>query len=123
MARLTLISDTVDRELDAIRRTVEVFEQVGSVEAMIANLRDHARREDQVDTLDLVGHSRGHGFLVMGRWVLDDSPQVAATFSQDLRSALDVWISAHDHIHVDISRAGQGPRRRSPRPRASLLAT
>lgn len=89
MARLTLISDTADRELDAIRRTVEVFERVAGVDSVIANLKDHARREERVDTLDLVGHSRGHGFLVMGNWVLDDSPQVAATFSQDLRSALD----------------------------------
>jgi hypothetical protein len=90
VARLTLISDTADRELDAIRRTVEVFERVGSVDRVVASLRDHARREERVDTLDLVGHSRGHGFLVVGSWVLDDSPQVAATFSQDLRSALDV---------------------------------
>jgi len=90
VARLTLISDTADRELDAIRRTVEVFERVGSVDGVIANLRDHARREKRVDTLDLVGHSRGCGFLVIGSWVLDDSPQVAATFSEDLRSALDV---------------------------------
>jgi hypothetical protein len=90
MARLTLISDTVDRELDAIRRTVEAFERVGSVDDVIANLRDHARREERVDTLDLVGHSRRHGFLVIGGWVLDDSPQVAATFSQELRGALDI---------------------------------
>jgi hypothetical protein len=90
VAQLTLISDTADRELDAIRRTVEVFERVGGVDGMIANLQNHARREERVDRLDLVGHSRGHGFLVMGNWVLDDSPQVAATFSQDLRSALDV---------------------------------
>jgi hypothetical protein len=90
VARLTLISDTADRELDAIRRTVEVFEQVGGVDGIIANLRDHARRETRAETLDLVGHSRSHGFLVMGSWVLDDSPQVAASFVQDLRAALDV---------------------------------
>jgi len=90
VARLTLISDTADRELDAIRRTVEVFERVGGVDGMIANLRDHARHETRAETLDLVGHSRSHGFLVMGTWVLDDSPQVAASFAQDLRAALDV---------------------------------
>jgi len=90
VARLTLISDTADRELDAIRRTVDVFERVGSVDGVIASLCDYARREERVDVLDLVGHSRGRGFLVMGNWVLDDSPQVGATFSQDLRSALDV---------------------------------
>jgi LmbE family N-acetylglucosaminyl deacetylase len=90
VARLTLISDTADRELDAIRRTVERFEQISGVEGLIANLRDHARSETQVATLDLVGHSRGHGFLVLGRWTIDDSPQVAATFGQELRAALDV---------------------------------
>jgi hypothetical protein len=90
VARLTLISDTSDRELDAIRRTVETSERIAGVDALIAKLRDHARCETRAETLDLVGHSRHQGFLVLGTWLIDDSPQVAATFSQDLRGALDV---------------------------------
>ncbi|HEX7700798.1 MAG TPA: hypothetical protein VF403_08755 [Kofleriaceae bacterium] len=89
MSRLTLISDTADRELDAIRRTVHVFESVSGIDALVTSLHDHARRETRAETLDLVGHSRSHGFLVIGHWLIDDSPQVAASFGQDLRVALD----------------------------------
>lgn len=89
MARLTLISDSADRELDAIRRTIEVFDRIADADALIAVLRGHALRRVHAVTLDLVGHSRDHGFLVLGNWVLDDSPQTAATFSDLLRPWLD----------------------------------
>ena len=89
MARLTFISDVADRELDAIRRTVEVFERVASAEQAAVALREHAARGTVAETLDLIGHSRAHGFVALGTWLLDDSPPTAATFSQDLRPALD----------------------------------
>jgi hypothetical protein len=85
VTRLCLISDSADRELDAIRRTVEVYDRVANVEAVVASLHAHALRRVHAVTLDLVGHSRGHGFLVLGDWVLDDSPQTAATFRELIR--------------------------------------
>jgi hypothetical protein len=89
VTRLNLISDTPDRELDAIRRTVEVFDRAHGVDDVIKILRGHAKRETHADTLDLTGHSRSNGFLVVGTWMIDDSPQVAASFGQDLRPALE----------------------------------
>lgn len=89
MVRLTLISDSTDRELDAVRRTIGVFDRIPGADALIAVLRGHALRRTHAVTLDLVGHSRDHGFLVLGDWVLDDSPQTAATFSELIRPWLD----------------------------------
>jgi hypothetical protein len=86
---LTLISDVADRELDAIRRTVRAYDRVGGHESVVVILQDHALRGTRADALDLVGHSRDHGFLVLGSWLLDDSPQTAGTFSQDIAPALD----------------------------------
>ncbi|MEO8845251.1 MAG: hypothetical protein ABI591_02010 [Kofleriaceae bacterium] len=63
---------------------------MSGLDALIAILHAHARCETRAETLDLVGHSRSHGFLVLGHWAIDDSPSVAASFGQDLRGALDV---------------------------------
>ncbi|MEO6777801.1 MAG: hypothetical protein ABI467_33075 [Kofleriaceae bacterium] len=89
MPRLSLISDSADRELDAVRRTVDSFDRIAGVDALISTLRAHALRRMHAVTLDLIGHSRGHGFLVLGNWELDDSPQTAATFSELVRPWLD----------------------------------
>jgi hypothetical protein len=87
--RLSLISDVADRELDAIRGTVRVFERVASVTDVIEVLGAHARRGTRAEVVDLIGHSRGHGFVTLGLWQLDDTPQIAASWRQDLRPALD----------------------------------
>lgn len=87
--RLSFISNSLDRELDAIRRTVQVYDSIGGVDALIEALRFHALRRVHAVTLDLVGHSRDHGFLVLGDWLIDDTPQVAATFREDIRPWLD----------------------------------
>ena len=88
MRRLSLISDSADRELDAIRRTVKVFERVASVTDVIGVLQAHAARGTRAEVVDLIGHSRRHGFVMLGAWQLDDSPQIAATFREELRPAL-----------------------------------
>jgi hypothetical protein len=41
-----------------------------------------------VDVLDMIGHSRSPGFLVVGTWIVDDSPQTAASFSELIRPLL-----------------------------------
>jgi hypothetical protein len=87
--RLSLISDSPDRELDAIRRTVEVFDRIGGAEALVDVLCTHAKHGVHATTLDLIGHSRAHGFLVLGDWVLDESPQTASTFRELIRPPLD----------------------------------
>ena len=89
MPRLSLISDTADRELDAVRRTIDVYDRVRGLANLLSVLRDHADRGIHAETLDVIGHSRGPGFLVIGNWQIDDSPQVAASFSQDLRPILE----------------------------------
>jgi hypothetical protein len=89
MAQLTLISDPADRELNAIRGTVDACDPIADVETLISTLRLHALRRRHAATLDLVGHSRDHGFLVLGNWVLDDSPQTEATFRELIRPWLD----------------------------------
>jgi hypothetical protein len=89
MPRLTLISDTADRELDAVRRTIDCFERVRGHDSVLTVLRDHVDRGTRAETLDVIGHSRGPGFLVVGNWPIDDSPQVAASFSQELRPMLE----------------------------------
>lgn len=90
MRRLSLISALADRELDAIRRTLRVFEDVASAADVIAVLRAHTARGSRVDVIDLIGHSRRHGFLRLGIWQLDDSPQVAATMREEIRPSLAV---------------------------------
>lgn len=89
MARLSLISDTADRELDAVRRAIDVFDRVKGLDSVLSVMRGHVDRGARADTLDIIGHSRGPGFLVVGNWVIDDSPQVAASFSQDIRPMLE----------------------------------
>ncbi len=88
MARVTLISATTDRELAAIRRAVRRYEGVTGEPAVTAALRAHVERGTRAETLDLVGHSGHHGFLVLGDWVVDDSPRTRASFVEHLRPAL-----------------------------------
>ncbi|HEY5948019.1 MAG TPA: hypothetical protein VIV40_21130 [Kofleriaceae bacterium] len=86
--RLNLVSGCGDRELDALRQTLDDFDNIGGLDDLIAVLHGHARRGTRVDLLDAIGHSRAHGFLVIGTWIIDDSRQTAATFMQLLRPAL-----------------------------------
>ena len=89
MARLTLISDTTDRELAAIRRAVTIFEPVDGEPSVVATLRRCASDGLHADVLDLVGHSGRNGFLRLGAWILDDAPQTAGTFDVLLRPSLE----------------------------------
>lgn len=89
MAKLTLISDTVDRELATIRRTVGAFEAVSGEPAVVEVLRKRVAAGQLVETLDLVGHSAEHGFLRIGDWSLDDSPQTAGSFDLLIRPSLE----------------------------------
>lgn len=85
MGRLNVVSGGDDREINSIRATVLTFDNVDDLDDLISLLRGHGERGDRVEVLDAIGHSRSHGFLVMGTWVIDDSPQTAATFSELLR--------------------------------------
>jgi hypothetical protein len=87
--QLSLVSAEVERELDAIRAAIGTFENVRGVDDIVAVLRARIMRDERADLLDLIGHSRGVGFLVLGEWKLDDSPQTAATFSLLLRPLLE----------------------------------
>lgn len=87
--RLNVVSAAADRELDAIRATIGTFENVRGVDDIAAVLRARIARGERVHVLDAIGHSRGVGFLALGDWKLDDSPQTAATFSVLLRPLLE----------------------------------
>jgi hypothetical protein len=87
--RLSLISDGADRELDAIRATVRVFEPVASADDAIAKLEAHAQQRTRAEVVDLIGHSQGHGFVTLGTWLLDDSPHTSAIVRDRVRPALD----------------------------------
>lgn len=87
--QLSLVSAEAERELDAIRAAIGTFENVRGVDDIVAVLRTRIMRDERADRLDLIGHSRGVGFLVLGEWKLDDSPQTAATFSLLLRPLLE----------------------------------
>jgi hypothetical protein len=89
MPRLNLVSGCADRELDTIRRTIATFETTSGLESLVAVLHDRSVRGDRTELLDAIGHSRSHGFLVLGSWVIDDSPQTAASFGQLLRPSLE----------------------------------
>jgi hypothetical protein len=82
---LYLVSGGADRELDAIRNAMGTFQDVSDLDQVIAVLRGCAAAGCHIDVLDAVGHSRSPGFLVLGTWVIDDSPQTAATFAELLR--------------------------------------
>src|SRR5690242_11193200 len=89
VTRLHVVSGGDDTEMSAIRATIRTFESVVSLEDLIASLRSQCERSERADCLDLIGHSRGPGFLVMGTWLVDDSPQTAASFSELLGPSLD----------------------------------
>jgi hypothetical protein len=76
--RLSLVSADVDRELDAIRQTLDAFDEVSGLDDVLAVLERHGAAE-LVDLVDLIGHS-ARGFLALGSWLVDDSPQTAASF-------------------------------------------
>lgn len=86
--RITIISEGADRELDAIRGTVKELDNAAGHDQVIELLDDKAARGARADTLDLIGHSR-LGMLVIGRWLIDDSPQTVATFRSLIRPVLD----------------------------------
>ncbi|MFT3698295.1 MAG: hypothetical protein QM831_34450 [Kofleriaceae bacterium] len=87
--RINIISEGADRELDAIRGTVREFAGAADHHDVVAILDCEAARGVRATTLDLIGHSRRDGTLVLGRWSLDDSSQTAATFRTLLRPPLD----------------------------------
>ena len=89
MSRLSLISDSKDRELDTIRRTVRTLEPVAGSDALVGTLERYVDRGTRIATVDLIGHSRDPGFLMLGGWALDDEPQTAGTFSTSIRPLLD----------------------------------
>ncbi len=86
--QLNLLSCAADRELDDIRRVLSTFETAADHADVIAVLRRALRRGDRYTCVDMIGHSRSPGFLVVGSWIVDDSPQTAATFSALLRPML-----------------------------------
>ena len=88
MSRLNLVSAGADRELDAIRRTIATYECASGLDDVLAVLRDRSGRGERTELVDAIGHSRAHGFLALGTWLIDDSPQTAASFSQLLRPSL-----------------------------------
>lgn len=88
MRRLSLISDTADRELDAIRARVRDFSRVGAPRDVVAAIRELALRGKRAEVVDLIGHSR-QGFVMLGAWTLDDSPHTSAVVRDELRPALD----------------------------------
>src|SRR4051812_18538952 len=90
MPRLTLISDTTDRELAAIRDAVTTFEPVSGEPSVIATLETYAGSGARADVLDLVGHSGRNGFLRLGNWVLDDYLHTSGSFDVLLRPLLEV---------------------------------
>jgi hypothetical protein len=83
------VSGTGDVELDAIRRTLASFESAFGLQSVVALLREYATRRVRIDVLDMIGHSRSPGFLVIGSWVVDDSPQTGASFSEFFRPCLE----------------------------------
>jgi hypothetical protein len=89
VSRLNLVSDIADRELDAIRQTIEVFERASGLDDVITAIRGHAVADKRVDLVDLIGHSRGDGCLVIGTWAIDDTAQTGASFNLLLRPWLE----------------------------------
>lgn len=85
MGRLNIVSADADRELDALRSTIASFDTATGLDELCAVLSGHAERGERAQVLDLIGHSCGPGFVVIGSWVIDDSPQTAASFSELLR--------------------------------------
>jgi hypothetical protein len=88
MHRLNVVSGGADREIDGIRETLETYENAAGLGEVIALLQRQTTRGRRVDLLDAIGHSRPHGFLVIGEWLIDDSPQTAASFGELLRPLL-----------------------------------
>jgi hypothetical protein len=86
--RLNLVSDGADRELEAVKCTIERFETATGLEHVHAILCSYANRGHRTELIDAIGHSQAHGFLVLGAWVIDDSPQTGASFSELLRPVL-----------------------------------
>lgn len=88
MQRLNVVSGCSDRELDELRGRLRTCHCVGGLGELLALLREQTEQCTHADVLDLIGHSRDEGFLVLGGWIVDDSPQTAATFSELLRPFL-----------------------------------
>jgi hypothetical protein len=59
-----------------------------SVSSLEEFVRVLAALDWPADTLDVIGHSRSTGFLAIGTWTVDDSPQTAASFSELLVPSL-----------------------------------
>lgn len=77
---LSLVSGVADRELDEIRGRLAVYAMASSLDEAVAVLRRHVERGEHAEVLDVSGHSRTDGFVVLGTWEIDDSPQTAAAF-------------------------------------------
>ncbi len=84
MRQLHIVSAVADRELDAVRGILAAFEAASGFADVIDILRARAAAGDRAEALDMIGHSGPLGFLVLGSWVIDDSPQTAASFSEML---------------------------------------
>jgi hypothetical protein len=88
VTRLSVVSGCADRELDAIRSIVDEVEVVCDHDELIAVLAAAATRGVRADVLDAIGHSHA-GCLRIGSWLIDDSPQTAASFRQLIRPVLE----------------------------------
>lgn len=85
VTRLNVISGNADSEMNALRAIIHPFEDVSGLDELITTLQRWCHRNRRVEILDAVGHSNSDGFLAIGTWLIDDSPQTAATFSELLR--------------------------------------
>lgn len=109
MTRLSLVSADAEQELALIRQTLEVFENVSGLDDVIAVLHAYSKRGGRAVLLDVIGHSCSRGFLVIGTWVVDDSPQTAASFSELLRPSLkQVGVSTIRLLGCSTARTERG---------------
>lgn len=85
---LRVVSDVADRELDVIRTIVDGWHTASGLDDVLSIVQACSRSSERPGVLDLMGHSRSPGFVVIGSWIIDDSPQTTASFSLLLRPLL-----------------------------------
>jgi hypothetical protein len=85
--RLNVISDSEERELDAIRARLETYSSVAHLAYIVDGRRARAAGGETIETVDVIGHS-SQGVLVLGTTPLDDSPVVAIAMTDQLRPLL-----------------------------------
>lgn len=78
--QLNLVSGTADRELHRVREAVATYELVEDLAGLLAILQRHVEQGAHIEVLDVIGHSKTPGFVVIGSWVIDDTPQTVGSF-------------------------------------------